>query len=263
MKFLVQNQPCYGYTGGKAWDTSKPALIFIHGAANDHSVWHLQARYFAHHGWNVVAVDLPGHGRSDGAARKTIGEYSQWVLAFLDNAAIENAVLVGHSMGSLIALDTALQAPARVAKLALLGASVPMPVGDILRDAARDNPPLAYDMVTAWGVGLLARLGRGPVPGVQLGTAYRSLLGKAPAGALYTDLTACHTYTASAESLAALQVPTLLMIGEKDQMTPPKAGHSLAKQLPRVTTRLVPDCGHSLMNEAPDAVIDALRDFLR
>jgi pimeloyl-ACP methyl ester carboxylesterase len=263
MKFLVQNQPCYGYTGGKPWDASKPCLLFIHGAANDHSVWHLQARYFAHHGWNVVAVDLPGHGRSDGSARASIGEYSQWIVAFLENAAIEQAVLVGHSMGSLIALDTALLAPTRVAKLALLGASVPMPVGDILRNAARDDQPLAYDMVTAWGVGLKARIGSGPVPGLNLGVAYRTLLGKARDGVLFTDLSACHAYAAETAALSAMQVPTLLLIGEKDQMTPPKAGHALTKVLPDVVTRHIPDCGHSLMNEAPDAVIDALRDFLR
>jgi pimeloyl-ACP methyl ester carboxylesterase len=249
MKFLVQNQPCYGYTGGKPWDASKPALLFIHGAANDHSVWHLQARYFAHHGWNVVAVDLPGHGRSDGAARA--------------NAAIDQTVLVGHSMGSLIALDTALLAPSRIAKLALLGASVPMPVGDILRNAARDDPPLAYDMVTAWGVGLKARVGEGPVPGLNLGVAYRTLLGKARDGVLFNDLSACHAYAADAVALSSLQTPTLLLIGEKDQMTPPRAGQALAKALPNVTSSMIADSGHSIMNEAPDAVIDALRDFLR
>lgn len=263
MKFLVQNTPCFGYTGGRPWDPKKPCLLMLHGAANDHSVWHLQARYFAHHGWNVVAPDLPGHGRSEGRPPATVQDAARWVLDFLDNAGIGEAVLAGHSMGSLIALETALQAPARVNRLALLGASVPMPVGEALLDAARDDPPLAYDMVTAWGVGLRARLGAGPVPGLQLGVAYRTLLGRARPGVLHNDLSACHAYSADPSALAALPMPILLLVGDKDQMTPPKAGLALARLLTHATVRQVPGSGHSLMNEAPDEVIDALNAFLR
>ncbi len=262
MKFLVQNQPCYAYTGGKPFDADKPALLFIHGAANDHSVWHLQSRYFAHHGWNVMAVDLPGHGRSPGPVRARIRDYAQWVIAFLDNANIRSAVLVGHSMGSLIALDCALTAPERIARLVLIGASVPMPVSDVLLDAAQNALPAAHDMLVTWGHGPRTRLGTSPIPGVSVAGTYRRLLARAAPGVLHADLEACARYSAPAEALAAMNVPALLCIGERDQMTPPRASLALLKSLPNARSFTVPDAGHGTMYESPDAVLGAMKDFL-
>jgi len=263
MKFLVQNQPCYAYTGGKPFDASKPALLFIHGAANDHSVWHLQARYFAHHGWNVMAVDLPGHGRSEGSARKSISEYSQWVIAFLDNANIRSAALCGHSMGSLIALDTALKFPDRVSQLVLMGAAIPMPVTDVLLNAARDDTAVANEMLVAWGHGPQTRLGASNVPGVSLTGTYRRLLGQADAGVLHNDLSACNAYAASPDALAAMKVSTLILVGDSDQMTPPKAAAALAKQLPHARTVNLAGAGHGMMYEDSGGATDAMVEFLK
>lgn len=291
MKFLVQNQPCYAYTGGKPFDATKPALLFIHGAANDHSVWHLQARYFAHHGWNVLAVDLPGHGRSDGKPLASISEYSQWVIAFLDNADIatnpldadlssprdrlrrpdeaprashsRNVALVGHSMGSLIALDTALKLPDRISQLVLMGAAVPMPVTESLLNAARDDTPAANEMINTWGHGPRARLGASAVPGVSLTASNLRLLEQADAGVLHNDLSACNAYARSAEELGAMKVPTLILVGERDQMTPPKANAALVKQLPGARSVVLPDVGHGMMYEDPDGATEAMVAFLK
>ncbi len=262
MKFLVQNQPCYAYTGGKAFDATKPALLFIHGAANDHSVWHLQARYFAHHGWNVLAVDLPGHGRSEGKPLASIREYSQWVIAFLDNANIAKAALVGHSMGSLIALDTALKHPDRMSQLVLMGAAVPMPVTEALLAAARDDTPAANEMINTWGHGPRARLGASAVPGVSLTASNLRLLEQADAGVLHNDLSACNAYATSADELGAMKTPTLILIGERDQMTPPKANAALIKQLPDARSVMLPDVGHGMMYEDPGGATDAMVAFL-
>lgn len=263
MKFLVQNQPCYAYTGGRPYDAAKPALMFIHGAANDHSVWHLQSRYFAHHGWNVLAVDLPGHGRSDGRPRTRINEYSQWVAAFLDNANIRNAVLVGHSMGSLIALETALSTPDRVARMVLLGASTPMPVSDLLLAAAKDDTASAIEMLVAWGHGPRGRVGSSAVPGTSLTGTYRRLLQRAQTGVLHAGLAACNAYAVMPEALAALQTPTLILAGDRDQMTPPKAGAALAKQLPQAELVTLPGVGHGMMYEDSDGTTDAMIAFLK
>lgn len=262
MKFLVQNQPCYAYTGGKPFDATKPALLFIHGAANDHSVWNLQARYFAHHGWNVMAVDLPGHGRSKGQTRKTISEYSQWVIAFLDNANIRSAALCGHSMGSLIALESALKFPDRVSQLVLMGAAVPMPVTEALLTAARDDTLTANEMLNTWGHGPQARLGASTVPGSSFAGTYRRLLGQAGAGVLHNDLSACNAYAAATDALAEVTIPILILAGDRDQMTPPKANAALAKQLPHARTVTV-RAGHSMMYEDSDGVTDAMIAFLR
>jgi len=115
MRFIVQGYPAYAYTGGRPFDPSARGVLFIHGAAFDHSVWQWQSRYFAHHGFSVLAVDLPAHGRSPGRARATIEAMADWIAAFVDAAGLERTALVGHSMGSLVALQCALAQPQRVA----------------------------------------------------------------------------------------------------------------------------------------------------
>ena len=143
MQFIVQGYPAYAYTGGVAFDAARPAVVFIHGAAFDHSVWQWQSRYLAHHGFGVLAVDLPAHGRSPGRARTSIEAMADWVAALIESAALERAALVGHSMGSLVALQCALSHPQRVSRLALVGTALPMAVGDAFLAAARDDSPAA------------------------------------------------------------------------------------------------------------------------
>ena len=262
MKFLVQNQPCYAYTGSKDFDPAKPSILFLHGAANDHSVWQLQARYFAYHGYNAIAVDLPGHGKSMGTAKPSIGDYAQWVIAFLDNANIRDAALVGHSMGSLIAIDTALRFPDRVSSLALLGASIPMQVSDTLLGAAKNDTETAFDMLNVWGHGPEAKIGRSPSPGMSLLGNYKRLLQQSAPGVLYGDLAACGAYTPEPASLGSIGCPALVLIGSRDQMTPAKAGKAVAGFLGNARTLTLENVGHSMMTEAPGAVLSALRDHV-
>ncbi len=132
MRLTVAGHETYAYTGARPLVATQPTVVFVHGAAHDHSIWALQSRYVAHHGSNVLAVDLPGHGRSDGAPLASIGAIAAWLVALLDAAGVECAAVVGHSMGALAGLETAARYPARVRKVALLGPSVPMPVSDAL-----------------------------------------------------------------------------------------------------------------------------------
>jgi pimeloyl-ACP methyl ester carboxylesterase len=261
VQFIVEGYPAYAYTGGRAFDASQPAIVFVHGAAFDHSVWQWQSRYFAHHGHSVLAVDLPAHGRSPGAIRTSIEALARWVIAFIDAAGLDKAALVGHSMGSLVALDAALRHPGRVSRLALVGASVPMPVGDAFLAAARDDSPAALDMEAVWGHARQAALAQSAVPGVALVGTSRQLNARARAGLLAADLAACHAYHPSNEALGALRVPTLVLAGRRDQMTPWKAGKAVADRIPAATLVTI-DAGHSMMSEAPRATLFALRDFL-
>ena len=121
MRLTVHGQEAYAYTGGKPFNPALPCVVFIHGAVNDHSVWTLLARWFAHHGRSVLAVDLPGHKRSAGPALKTVEAMADWLLALLDAAGVQRAALAGHSMGSLVVLEAAAKAPDRVTHLAMLG----------------------------------------------------------------------------------------------------------------------------------------------
>jgi pimeloyl-ACP methyl ester carboxylesterase len=262
MQFIVQGYPAYAYTGSRDFDSKLPTLVFVHGAAFDHSVWQWQSRYFAHHGFNALAVDLPGHGRSPGLLRASIGEWSSWLVALLDAGAIEKAALVGHSMGSLVTLEAALTAPQRVSKLALVGISAPMPVGEAFLEAARDDPPVAYDMEAVWGHVRNSQLTQSAVPGTTLLGASRSLNGRSRPGALHADLTACNAYRPSMDAVRALKVPTLILAGKRDQMTQFKAGKALAAEIPGAKFVAL-DAGHSMMSEAPRETLAALRDFLR
>jgi pimeloyl-ACP methyl ester carboxylesterase len=261
MQFIVQGYPAYAYTGGRAFDPTLPAVVFIHGAALDHSVWQWQTRYLAHHGFSVLAVDLPGHGRSPGAPRESVEAAAEWIVALLDAASLDKAALVGESMGALIALHTALSRPDRVSKIALLGAATPMPVGDAFMAAARDSSPAALDMQTTWGHSRQAQLRQSPIPGLSLMGASRRLTGRAKPGVQHVDLRACNGYRPDVAAIRALRVPTLVIAGKRDQMTQFKAGKALAGEIPGASFVAL-DAGHSMMNEAPRETLKALRSFL-
>jgi pimeloyl-ACP methyl ester carboxylesterase len=260
-QFIVEGYPAYAYTGAKAFDPALPAVLMVHGAAFDHSVWQWQSRYLANHGFAVLAVDLPGHGRSPGPVRTSIEALADWIAAFIEAATLRHAAVVGHSMGSLVALDTALRHRERVSRLALLGAAVPMGVSDAFLAAARDDSPAALDMETVWGHARGAVLARSAVPGVSLVAASRALNGRAHAGVLHADLAACAAYKPPIESIRRLGMPTLLVGARRDVMTPHKAVQALAAEIPGA--RFVSlDAGHSMMTEAPRETLDALRRFL-
>ena len=244
MQFITHGYPAYAYTGGRPFDASLPAIVFIHGAAFDHSVWQWQSRYFAHHGHCVLAVDLPGHGRSPGDLRKSIGDYAEWVAGLLDAVGLPQAALVGHSMGSLIALETALRHGPRVTKLALVGTASPMPVSDAFIAAAREEPPVGQEMEAVWGHSRLAQLASSPVPGASLLSASRRLNARSKPDALHAALNACNSYRADAERLKSLSTPTLVVAGKRDQMTQFKAGKALADAIPGARFAAL-DAGHS------------------
>lgn len=261
MQFIVQGYPAYAYTGGRPFVPKQPAAVFIHGAAFDHSVWHWQTRYLAHHGWTVLAPDLPGHGRSPGVARTSIGDLADWIAALIESAGLESAALVGHSMGSLVAMEAALRHPARVSSLALVGASAPMAVGEAFLAAARDDHPAAFDMEVTWGLARGAALASSPAPGTSLAGASRALNGRARAGVLAADLGACAGWQPSMDAIRALRAPTLVVAGKRDQMTPFKAGRALADAIPGAQFAAL-DAGHSMTIEAPRALLGLLRQFL-
>jgi pimeloyl-ACP methyl ester carboxylesterase len=267
MLITVQGHAAYCYTGGKPFDSALPTVVFIHGAQSDHSVWSLQTRYFAHHGYSVLAVDLPGHGRSKGAPLTSVEAMADWLLALLDAVHVPSASLVGHSMGSLIALETACRAPARIARLALVGTAYPMKVSDMLLDASRNDEQAAIDMVNIWSHTSIAHKPSCPGPGFWVMGSNQRLMQRIsalnPAKVFYTDFSACNAYANGEAAAATLTCPVLLLLGKRDMMTPPKAAAMLAKTIPRCEVVQLDHCGHSLMAEQPDGVLEALYGFVR
>lgn len=261
----------YAYTGGRALDAAGQPVVFLHGAQHDHSVWILQSRYLAHHGFPVLAVDLPGHGRSEGPALSSIESMADWVASFLKATGVGPAVLCGHSMGSLIALQCAAAHPGLAAGVALVGAAAPMKVSDGLLDAARSDEAQALDMINAWSHASIHSRPGCPGPGFSIFMQNRRLMERQAPGVLLTDFNACNAYDNAFEAAAALRCPALFVLGSRDLMTPPKAARALigaisqtAEQsdMPQPSVVEVAEAGHALMSERPDAILAALRTFL-
>jgi pimeloyl-ACP methyl ester carboxylesterase len=266
MQIELNGQAAYAYTGGKPFDAGLPCVVFIHGAQNDHSVWSLQSRWFAHHGFAVLAVDLPGHGRSAGKPLSSVEDLADWIELLLEKVGAgdtaKSVSLVGHSMGSLTALECAARHPARIARIALIGTAVPMPVSDALLGAAKDKEPKAIAMINAWSHSPRGTIGGNTVPGMWMLGAARRLMERQQPGVLHNDLAACNAYTHGMEAAAALACPALIVSGSRDMMTHPKAAAKLAAAIKDVRSASLGGAGHALMAEQPDAVLDALRAFI-
>jgi len=262
MQLRVAQHQAFAYTGGQDFDPRLPAVVFIHGGAQDHCVWALQSRYLAHHGCAVLAVDLPGHGKSAGAPLADIAAMSDWTVALLDAARVRTATLIGHSMGSLVALDCAARYPTRVERIALLATAFPMRVSAELLEATRSDEPRAHRMINAWSHSAIAHYPSNPGPGFWVIGGNLRLMQRQKPGVLHADFAACNDYTAGAERAAQIRCPTLVMLGELDAMTPARAGRELANTIPHARLLQLEDCGHNLMGEKPDEVLDALLAFL-
>jgi len=259
MRLIVDGNEIFAATGGRDFDPALPAVVFLHGAGMDHSVWALLARAFAHHGFGVLAPDLPGHGRSAGAPLASIAALAEWTAALIDAAGLRAARLVGHSMGSLIALETAVRHPQKVAGLGLIAAAATVPVSADLLAAAKANDHAAIDMVAIWGNGYRATLGGCEAPGLwMLGGAER-LLERARPGVLFADLFACNAYQDGLAAAAKVAAPTVLILGSRDLMTPPKGGKALAAAIAGARLTVLEGAGHLLMTERPNEVLAALR----
>ena len=258
MKIDINSQIAYLGTLGRGVDPNLPSIVFVHGAALDHSVWTLFARYFARHGYNTIAVDLPGHGRSEGEPLVSISAQADWLAAVTSTLDLSKAIWVGHSMGSLAVLDLAARHPDITEQIALVGTSVPMAVTEQLLEAARRNDPLAFDMVTVWGHGPNAHVGGISSPGIWVIGSGLRLLERSRPGVLFTDLSACNNYTEGLEQAARIHCPVLLVLGEKDMMTPPRTIGKLSATLGEQRTITLAGVGHNLMSEDPNGLLDAL-----
>jgi pimeloyl-ACP methyl ester carboxylesterase len=259
MHLSVNGLETFVATGGRDFDASLPTIALLHGAGFDHTTWALHSRWFAHHGYGVLALDLPGHGRSSGAPLPTIADMADWTAALIEAAGVTKARLVGHSMGSLIAIETAARHPAKVSGLSLIGTAATMTVGPDLLKAAEANDHAAVDMVSIWGLGFQAELGGSLAPGLWMHSGAQRVLEQCRPGVLFNDLSACNAYQNALAAAVQITVPTTLVLGERDMMTPAKAGKTLAAAIANARTIVLPGAGHMMMVEQPDELLAALR----
>jgi pimeloyl-ACP methyl ester carboxylesterase len=257
----VGDHQIYAATGGREFDRNKPLIVFLHGAGFDHTVWALLTRWFAHRGYSVLAPDLPGHGHSAGEHLGSVGAMADWTFELIAAAGANKAAFVGHSMGSLIAIEAAARHPRKVAALALISVALAMPVSKALLAAAAADDYAAIEMVTIWGKGRRAVIGGSLAPGTwMLGNAARTMERGRP-GVLFKDLSACNDYRDGRTSAAKVKAPVTIVLGERDLMTPTKGGLELAAAIPNARVTVLKEAGHMLMSERPDEVLHAIRDF--
>src|SRR6478736_950106 len=238
MQLSVNGIDIFVATGGREFDSSLPTIVLLHGAGFDHSTWALHSRWFAHHGFGVLAPDLPAHGRSSGAPLPTIADMADWTAALLDTAA---------------------RHPAKVSALGLIGTAAAMTVGPDLLKAAEANDPTAIDMVSIWGLGFQAELGGSLAPGLWMHSGAQRVLERCRPGVLFNDLSAGNAYQGALAAAAQITVPVTLVLGERDMMTPARAGKALAAALPSSRTVVLRGAGHMMMAERPDELLAALQ----
>src|ERR1700678_2441721 len=255
MHLSVNGIDTFVATGGREFDVEQPTVVLLHGAGFDHTAWALHSRWLAHHGHSVVAPDLPGHGRSSGTPIPTIAGMADWTAALLDAAGASKARLVGHSMGSLIAIETAARHPSKLTALSLIGTAATMTVGPDLLKAAEANDASAIDMVSIWGLGFSAELGGSLAPGLWMHQGAQRVLQRCAPGVLYNDLNACNSYQNAIAAASQIKVPVTFILGERDMMTPAKAGKILAAATPNARTVVLPGAGHMMMVEQPDQLL--------
>ncbi len=267
MLIQVNGHATYCYTGGKAFNPALPTVVMVHGVLNDHSVWALQSRYLANHGWNVLAVDLPGHCRSAGEAPASVEAGADFIAALLDAASVQRAALVGHSFGSLIALEAAARLGERVSHLVLVGTAYPMKVSPALIESALNEPEKALRMVNVFSRSTLAPPSGAGFWVYNAGMALgRKVLRSNPdVNVFHRGFVACDSYANGEQAIAAVQCPVLFALGAQDQMTAPKAAQGLvaaARAAGRMVHTTSLPVGHNQMSEAPDGTLMAIRDFL-
>lgn len=263
MYLEVDGAQVFAHTGGRPFDAARPVLVLLHGAGTDHTFWGLQTRYFAHHGFSVLALDLPGHGRSDGPALATIDALGEWLWRVLDAVGAQTVAVAGHSMGSLIALAAGAKRPESINALVLVGTAEKIAVHQDLLAAGESRDPRAFDMIVDWGFGTPAHFGGHQAPGLWMQGSGLALLRAGTPGVLGTDLAACDNYAGAVAAAERISCPVLLLLGADDRMTPLRTTRALVAALADAETKVLPATGHMIMVERPNETIDAIDDFLQ
>jgi pimeloyl-ACP methyl ester carboxylesterase len=258
----INNQKIFFSNGNGKLQNDRPNVVFLHGAGMDHTVFVMPARYFARHNYNVYAFDFPGHGRSLGSPCRSIDDIADWLALAFKELNIDKASIVGHSMGSLVGLNFSAKFPEKVRNLALLGTSTPMAVSDTLLNSAKINSHDAIDMANTWSHSNFGQMGGNEAPGICMTMSGQRLLERAKDDVFFIDLIACNGFTNGAELAASIKAKTLIIVGNQDKMTSPINALKVAEIIPNSRVCRLDPCGHSMLSEQPNAVLDALNTIV-
>jgi pimeloyl-ACP methyl ester carboxylesterase len=262
MYFDVNGKRTFATTGGKAFDSSLPTVIFLHGSGLDHTFWGLHSRFFAFRKYSVLVPDLPGHTNSDGPPLTSIEAMADWLHEVIKTLGAKNISIVAHSQGCLVALEFASRFKDDLESVSFIASGLATPVNPALIDAAENNPEAAITMMLDWGFGSAGHFHQGPIPGnSMIAGGWNVMRGNVP-GELATDLRACDAYKNGKVAAANIDCPVQVILGGKDRMAPRKAGMELVEQLHNPELHIIAESGHMVPQEAPDESRTLLRDFI-
>jgi len=261
MRIEIDGNQVFASTGGRDPKAGQQWIIFVHGAGGSHVVWSQQVRSFAYNGYNVLALDLPGHGSSGGEPLKSAQAISEWLISVMDFLNIEDTHLVNHSMGGLVCLELAANHPKRVKSVVFIAAAMEIPVNDALIEVSKSDPPKAYKMMHSGFFGRYGQMHDSSVPGGSLlGSSFRVMYHN-PEQTLNTDLIACASYNGGGVAASKIKCPALCLLAGDDAMVRMKSGVKLAEALADCKLHVFEGAGHTLMAEVPREINLQLRCF--
>ena len=238
------------------FDKKKPSILLMHGSGLSHIVWSLHEQFYASQGFNVLSVDIPGHGNSDGPSLKSIEEISDWIRLLMRTLDILKITIIGHSQGSLVGIDFASRYPDLISKLVLVAGSYKMPVNQDLIDLAEAGDEKAILLMMKWGYeGSKAFIGGNPVK--KIIKSSRDII-----EVLAVDLNACNNYKNGEQSLEKINCSTLCIFGDLDKMVPVKAGTKMSERIKNSETKIISNCGHMIIFEKAFEMRKIVKDFL-
>ena len=243
-------------TSGMSIDKNKPSILLMHGSGLTHIVWSLHEQFYSANGFNVLSVDLPGHGESEGPSLKSIESISDWVKSLINVLDLSKISFMGHSQGTLVGIDFASRYPELIDKLVLVAGSNKMPVNRELIDLAESGDEKAVLLMMKWGYeGSKAFIGGNPVKKIiNSSREIREILS--------VDLNACNNYKTGKDSLKKISCPTLCIFGDLDKMVPLKVGNNMSELIKNSKTKVIQNCGHMIIFEKAFEMRKLVKEFL-
>ena len=256
MIFQLENKNIHASDSGQGIDTNKDTIVFLHGSGLSHIVWSLAEQFFSSKNYNVLSIDLPGHGNSDGPCLDSIEKIADWMEKLFDKLKLKNLILVGHSQGCLEILEYSSRYKERLKKLVFVGGSNKMPVHPDLIELAQSGHSDAVKLMMKWGYeGSKKFIGGNPVEKIIQSPRDISEI-------LAVDLNACNNYSNGSEAAKVIDLPSMLIFGELDKMVNLEAGKKFSNLIKNSTTHVIKGCGHMIMIEKAFEMREKILEFL-
>ena len=257
MIFQIENKNIHASDAGQGIDLGKETIVFLHGSGLSHIVWSLTEQFFSNKNFNVLSVDLPGHGNSDGPCLDTIEKIADWLEQVFISLNLEKLTLVGHSQGCLEILEYASKYKNRLKKIVFIGGSNKMPVHSDLIDLAKNGDSDAVKLMMKWGYeGSKKFIGGNPVEKIiQSPRDIREILA--------VDLVACNNYKNGTDAAKSIECPSLFIFGSLDKMVNLEAGKKFSNLVKDSTVHVIEGCGHMIMIEKAFEMRDKVLEFLK